>query len=136
MTNSLRLGDYKLDKSYKLCSKRVIDDLFVSGTTVKTYPYIAIIKPVELSNKRSFNIVFSAPKRTFKKAYQRNRIKRICKEAVRLNKSILENYLTENGIQLAVFLVYSAKEELDHQQLNKKTIKLFNEITTTLHAKK
>lgn len=128
--------DYKLDKSYKLCSKRVIDDLFVSGTSVKAYPFIAIIKPTGLSTTRSFNIVFSAPKRTFKKAHQRNRIKRICKEAVRLNKSILENYLTENGIQLAVFLVYSAKEELDHKQLNKKTIKLFNEITQTLHAKK
>ena len=128
------MGDYKLDKSYKLCSKKSIDELFTSGTTVKSYPYIAIIKPLELASKRSFNIVFSAPKRTFKKAYQRNRIKRICKEAVRHNKSILENYLTENGIQLAVFLVYSAKEELDHQQLQKKTTKLFNEITKTLHA--
>jgi len=130
------LGEFSLGKNYKLCSKIVIEDLFKSGTTIKSYPLIAIIKPIEFNDKTPFKIVFSAPKRTFRKAFQRNRIKRICKEAVRLNKSILENYLTENGIQLAVFLVYSAKEELDHQQLNKKTIKLFNEITQTLHAKK
>ena len=66
---------------------------------------------------------------------QEGKISSLPKEIL-VNKSILENYLTENGIQLAVFLVYSAKEELDHQQLNKKTIKLFNEITQTLHAKK
>ena len=130
------MGEFSLGKNYKLCSKIVIEDLFKSGTTIKSYPLIAIIKPIEFNDKTPFKIVFSAPKRTFRKAFQRNRIKRICKEAVRLNKSILENYLTENGIQLAVFLVYSAKEELDHQQLNKKTIKLFNEITQTLHAKK
>lgn len=128
--------DFTLDKSYKLCGKKNIDELFATGTTVKSYPYIAIIKQQELGTKRRFNILFSAPKRTFKKAVQRNRIKRICKEAVRLNKAILEDYLTENKIQLSIFLVYSAKEELDYQQLNKKTIKLFNEITQSIHASK
>ena len=127
------MGNFKLGKNYKLCSKILIEELFKSGITVKSYPLIAIIKPVEFESGIPFKIVFSAPKRTFKKAVERNRIKRICKEAVRKNKSILETYLIENKIQLAVFLVYSSKDELNNVQLEKKTIKLFNAITKTIH---
>jgi ribonuclease P protein component len=127
------LGEFSLGKNYKLCSKVLIEELFKSGTTIKSYPLIAIIKPVEFSDKMPFKIVFSAPKRTFRKAFQRNRIKRICIEAVRLNKSILESYLIENQKQLALFLVYSSKDELNHTQLEKKVVKLFNEIIKSLN---
>ena len=127
------MDNFKLGKNYKLCSKTLIEELFKSGITVKSYPLIAIIKPVHFESNIPFKIVFSAPKRTFKKAVERNRIKRICKEAVRKNKSILETYLIENKIQLAVFLVYSSKDELTNVQLEKKTVKLFNAITKTIH---
>ena len=126
------MGEFSLGKNYKLCSKVLIDEIFKSGKTIKSYPLIAIIKPTEFNDDTPFKIVFSAPKRTFKKAFQRNRIKRICKEAVRLNKSILESYLIDNQKQLALFLVYSSKDELNHIQLEKKVIKLFNEIIKSL----
>ena len=100
------MGLYSLGKRYKLCSKVMIEELFKSGTTIKSYPLIAIFNEVTFTDDVSFKIVFSATKRTFRKAYQRNRIKRICKEAVRLNKAIIETYLTENNKQLALFLVY------------------------------
>ena len=127
------MSDFGLDKTYKLCSKVVIDDLFSSGKTIKVFPFIAIIKPQQLSTKAPFQIVFSAPKRTFRKAHERNRIKRICKEAVRLNKEPLELYLKESNQQLALFLVYSSAEELNHIQLKKKITKLFNEIIKHLN---
>jgi len=130
------LGEFSLGKNYKLCSKVIIEELFKSGTTVKSYPLIAIIKTVEFSDRTPFKIVFSAPKRTFRKAVQRNRIKRICKEAVRLNKSVLETYLKDNKTQLALFLVYSSKDELKHNQLEKKVVKLFNEIIKSLNDSK
>lgn len=130
------MGEFSLGKNYKLCSKVIIDDLFASGKTVKSYPLIAITKTVEFNDNIPFKIVFSAPKRTFRKAVQRNRIKRICREAVRLNKSILETYLVENNKQLALFLVYSSKDELNSKQLEKKVIKLFNEIIKSLNDTK
>lgn len=114
----------------------MIEDLFKTGTTIKSYPLIAIYNTVEFSDDSPFKIVFSAPKRTFRKAFQRNRIKRICKEAVRLNKTILESYLKENKMQLALFLVYSSKDELSHIQLEKKVVKLFNELIKSLNEPK
>lgn len=130
------MGEFSLGKSYKLCSKIIIEDLFKTGTTIKSYPLIAIYNIVEFTDGSPFKIVFSAPKRTFRKAFQRNRIKRICKEAVRLNKSILESHLKENNKQLALFLVYSSKDELNHVQLEKKVVKLFNELIKSLNEPK
>ncbi len=119
-----------------LCSKKTIDLVFEEGIRVKCYPFIAMVLPVQFEDSTPFKIVFSAPKKRFRKANKRNRIKRICREAVRLNKSELENYLTQHKQQLAVFLVYTGQEEIEHAPLHKKTVKLFNNIIQTLDEQK
>ena len=78
-------------------------------------------------------MVFSAPKKKFRRAVQRNRIKRICREAVRKGKEPLEHYLMEHNKQLAVFLVYTGQEELDNVVLSKKTAQLMTKIIHTLN---
>jgi ribonuclease P protein component len=124
--------NFKLGKNYKLCSKTTIQSLFDSGTSIKSYPFIALFKEVEFETEIPFKVVFSAPKRTFRKAVQRNAIKRKSKEAFRLNKNILESYLKANNKQIALFLVYSTPEEFDHIILQKKINKLFDKIIKKL----
>ena len=124
--------NYKLGKNYKLCSKTTIQSLFDSGTSIKSYPFVAIFKEIEFETEIPFKVVFSAPKRTFRKAVQRNAIKRKSKEAFRLNKNILESYLKKNNTQIALFLVYSTSEEFDHLILQKKINKLFDKIIKKL----
>lgn len=124
--------NYKLGKNYKLCSKTTIQSLFDSGTSIKSYPFVAIFKEIEFDTDIPFKVVFSAPKRTFRKAVQRNAIKRKSKEAFRLNKNTLESYLKKNNTQIALFLVYSTSEEFDHLILQKKINKLFDKIIKKL----
>ncbi|MFT6981788.1 MAG: ribonuclease P protein component [Crocinitomicaceae bacterium] len=124
--------NHSFGKAYKLCSKKLIDEVFESGVTVKSYPLIAKYKKVDLNNDAPFQMVISAPKRTFKNAFQRNRIKRLCKEAIRMNKQILEEPLINKKITLGICLIYSAKEELAVELLNRKTQKLFNKIIDDL----
>jgi ribonuclease P protein component len=124
--------NHSFGKAYKLCSKKLIDEVFESGVTVKSYPLIAKYKKVDLKNDAPFQMVISAPKRTFKNAFQRNRIKRLCKEAIRMNKQILEEPLINKKITLGICLIYSAKEELAVELLNRKTQKLFNKIIDDL----
>ena len=122
-------------KAYKLCSKSLIDEIFESGETVKSYPLIVKYKSASLKSETSFQMLISAPKRTFKNAYQRNRIKRLCKEAIRKNKQILESFLSENDLQIGLCLIYSAKDEMTVDQLDKKTKKLFNKVIEDIHGR-
>ena len=109
-----------------------MDAIFANGKQVKQFPFIAKFKCLTTSQKKPFQVVISAPKRAFRFAYQRNRIKRLTKEAIRLNKNDLETYLTSTNKQLALFLIYSSKEEVDVAVLGKKIDKLFNKIITQL----
>lgn len=49
------------------------------------------------------------------------------KEAIRKNKLILEPFLEENEKQVALFMIYTAREELPIEFLQKKTKQLFKQ---------
>lgn len=117
---------FLLGKEQTLRSKKIIAELFESGERIKSFPFIAICKEVEFPDSSSIKWVFSAPKKKFRKATERNRIKRICREAIRLNKKELELNLSKQNKQLAVFLVYTSANEISHEELQKKTRKLMN----------
>lgn len=74
----------------------------------------------------SFQIVLSAPKRNFRKAHDRNRIKRLMREAIRKNKLPLESFLEERGKCLALFVIYTSREEFSLAVLEKKTKQLIS----------
>ena len=127
--------DNKLGKSYSLKSKITIDGLFESGKRVSSYPFVVFMKECELEEGETFKLVFSAPKKTFRFAYQRNRIKRVMRECIRLNKQPFETYLKENKKQVAFFLIYANKGELEYELLQKKGMKLFSKMIKQLDEK-
>ena len=89
-------------------------------------------KVVNEDEKTRFQVAVSAPKRTFRKATDRNRIKRLMRESIRKNKLYLEPFLAEQNIQLALFMIYTSKEELPLDTLMKKTQQLFKQLINTL----
>jgi ribonuclease P protein component len=121
-------SDLKFGKKYKLCSKKAIDLIFEKGSTVKEFPFVLRFVEFENEEKVPFQMVISAPKKIFKSAVKRNRIKRICREAVRLNKDELESYCLANKKQLALFLIYTDQSELKAEILNRKIRKVFKKL--------
>ncbi len=130
--NNAEHMDQSFGKEYKLCSKKLIDSLFAEGQSVKAFPFTLFFLIHENSVNVPFQLVISAPKRINRHAHDRNRIKRIVREAIRKNKFILEDFLTETNQQLALFLVYTSKEELTTDQLDKKSKKLFTQLIEKL----
>lgn len=120
----------ELNKKYKLCSHTIIKAIFEEGKTIKQYPLRSIALAIEPdSAKAAFQLVISVPKRNFKKAHDRNRIRRQLKEAFRLNKGILEEKLIEQKQQIALFLVYTERTQLEYKVLESKMKKLIQQIT-------
>ena len=95
-------------KKEKLKSKKLIDQLFTEGQSVSAFP----IRLVYLSAAFDDNVMaktgVSVSKRNFKTAVVRNRIKRLLREAYRLNKANFFNNLTT---QHAFMILYIGKEK-------------------------
>lgn len=124
--------DQTFGKAYKLCSQKAIQAVFEQKQSVKQFPFLMHYAAMELPTDKTFQVVISAPKRIFRKAHDRNRIKRLMKEVFRRNKLILEDKLATNQQQLALFLIYTSKEEMDYEVLLRKMesllLKLKNEL--------
>lgn len=120
--------DKRFGKKYKLCNEKQIELVFAAKNSVKSYPFVIHFADLQSQTDVPFQITISAPKRNFKKAHERNRIKRILREAIRENKLILETFLMENERKLALFMIYTAKEELSFDVLQKKMKNVLNQL--------
>ena len=122
----------RFGKEYKLCSQKVIAEIFKKGRSVRQYPFTVQFMEQTIPGTQLFQLVFSAPKRIFRKAHDRNRIKRLMRETFRKKKLILEEVLGRHNKQLALFVIYTAKEELPLKTLMAKTEQLLEKITQEL----
>ena len=70
-----------------------------------------------LATPQPAQVVFSVPKRLFKRAHDRNLLKRQMRETYRLRKHELYELLNSNGKKIVFMLVYIAKEKVEFKQL-------------------
>lgn len=119
-------------KAYKLCSRKTIGRLFKEGKQLRAFPLSVSFLEVENSEKVPFQVVISAPKRQFRRAHDRNYVKRLIKEVLRKEKQPLEDLLIASGKQLALFIVYTNKEVLTYPELEKCAKKLVGKLLAEL----
>ncbi len=103
---------FRFPKNEKLKSRKTIQALFSEGTRVNHYPLRMIYLSMEgLENNKAG---FSVPKKTFGKAVDRNRLKRLMREAFRLHKNTLK---PNNGDHFAFLFLYIGKESCDYKSV-------------------
>ena len=117
--------DQRLGKEYKLCSRKKIQSIFSEGKNIRSFPFSCTYNKTTHEASTPFKVVISAPKRLFKKAHDRNYVKRLTKEVIRKNKLPLISFLETHDIQVDLFIVYTTKEVLDLNRLNNAINKLF-----------
>lgn len=114
-------------KVEKLKSQKQIEHLFSEGKSVAVYPLRLVFAKLSGTDETGLKIGVSASKKYFKKATQRNRIKRLLREAYRLNKALLWNDQTGFYVMM---LMYQSREEISYSELQQKTIQLFEKFKT------
>lgn len=97
---------YTLSKKERLSSRKRIEQLFSTGRTFNVYP-VRVFYCFILSEAPGVQVLFSVPKKRFKKAVDRNRIKRLFREAYRLQKHSLQEKTESCSLCLNIGLIYT-----------------------------
>jgi len=104
-------------KSHKLKSTKTLAILFETGRIVKSGSFILYFLKEDLDGF-NFRIGFGASKRKMRKAVERNRSKRILREAFFKEFNLLQEYFKDKKTNLALMLIYNGEKlpELDRSQ--------------------
>ena len=103
-------GTFSYNKFEKLKSRKQIELLFAQGKSISSFPVKVFYLPVEHTPEHPVQVGVGVSARNFKKAVDRNTIKRRMREAYRLHKLPLHEHLKNEQISVAVFILWIDKQ--------------------------
>ena len=121
---------FNYPKNEKLKSKIAIGLLFSEGKSVSKYPLRLVYHKGTLEEKQQLKVGVSVSKKYFKKAVDRNYFKRVLRETYRLNQHLLKEHLQQ---PYSIMLFYQSKDRLSFEEINSKTIQLFEKFLAQRH---
>ncbi|MCA0131253.1 ribonuclease P protein component [Winogradskyella sp. D23] len=112
----------KYGKKDKLKSKKLIEQLFAEGDSLTVFPLRLVYLKTNFNDNNNLKAGVSVSKKLHKTAVSRNRIKRLIREAYRLNKSA---YFNNSSTSYALMILYIGKKGTTFDEINETMKKLF-----------
>lgn len=100
---------FGFDKSQRLKSSQAIDELFHSGKRLKKFPLLLIFQAAD--HQDHLKVAVSVPKRKFKRAVDRNLLKRRIKECYRLQKASVYDKAKSADVHYNLLFIYTASSK-------------------------
>ncbi|MET4074678.1 ribonuclease P protein component [Hymenobacter sp. UYCo722] len=122
---------YTFPKEEHLCRKKLIEELFSKqSSSFGVYPLRIVWIKAAAPTSAPPQVLISVSKRTFKRAVDRNRLKRLIREAYRLNKYRLTEQ--PNGHEIALLgIIFTGKEKSPLTLVERKLISAFHRLLGT-----
>ncbi|MFW9597717.1 MAG: ribonuclease P protein component [Paludibacter sp.] len=111
---------HSFPKNEHLCGEIRVAKLYTEGNAFIAYPIRVVYNITDEKTNARVKVLISVPKKRFKHAVDRNRIKRMLREAYRLNKQEFVMAATEKDLYLNIAFNYVADTELEYAVLNEK----------------
>lgn len=119
---------FTFHKEERLCSQKIIGELFTSGESFLAYPLKVVFLKTDSLESHPIQAAFTVSKRNFKRAVKRNLLKRRMREAYRLNKSGLYEELAARNIKLSMMFVYVGKDIMEFAAIEKGMLSAFKKL--------
>lgn len=120
---------FTFTKAERLSKEKTIKELFEKGSSFYLYPFKVIHIPNPDKGTKAINqVLISVSSRQYKRAVDRNKIKRRIREAYRLQKEVL-NTKSEKAI---FTFIYTAKEILPYAELKEKVLMALKKLNAKL----
>lgn len=100
------MGAFRFPKEERLSRKKIIEDLFEKGSSFSVFPLKVIYRPLP-DSETPHQVLVTVPARNFRKATDRNTLKRRIREGYRLNKAQLTA-----STHFSLAYIYTAREIL------------------------
>lgn len=126
---------FTLTKKERITGKNKIENLFTKGKSFLKYPLKIVYIECERDSEYLVSILVSVPKKRLKLAVKRNKIKRLIREAYRLNKNIITNDLSHSNRQISLSFVYVKDDLTDYETIERSMCKALNELAYQLKTK-
>ena len=107
---------FTLGKNERLKSRKLIEQLFSEGKKFVITPF-RVLYQLDKNEQSLLQFGVGVSSKNFKKAVDRNRVKRIVKEAYRLQKNELQAKLKEHTKRLNIFIIYTGKELPEYKEV-------------------
>lgn len=113
-------------KKERLCRKKIINQLTQGEEVNKIaeYPFLLVYKITILPEKIPAQVAFGVGRKSFRKAVERNYIRRQMRELYRTNKQLIYPSLLEKNKQVAMLIIYTAAGKTEFSQMKKSFTRL------------
>ena len=119
---------YTFKKEEKLKSRKLIDKLFQNGKRLKSFPIQLVYLQTDHTSDYLVQAGFSVSKKYFKRAVDRNKVKRLMREAYRLQKNLLLDSEEKDTKKMIFMFIYIGKEIFLYEIIQKNMLYLLQEI--------
>jgi ribonuclease P protein component len=107
-------------KHEHLCGQLRIGEVFRRGRAISEQPFRLIGLRMALPTKAPAQVAFSVPRKQLRRAVDRNRMKRLMREAYRHTKPAVYARLPEGTAQVAWLFIYQARHLLSQAEVDEK----------------
>ena len=124
-------------KEERLHEKKLIGTLFKEGNSFYKFPFKVVYFKLEEAQAYPAKVLISVSKHNFKRAVDRNRIKRLIREAYRKNKYLLLGEETESETPRTTWvigLIHRGNAIPEYEEVEKKIILILHELVKNEQA--
>ena len=120
-----------LPKTERLYHRKHIQELFRESSSLFVHPFKLVYHLSPALVPEAPQVLFTVPKKAFRRATQRNRLRRQVREAYRLHKHVLHEALPP-ATTLRLAIIYVGKTTLPYANLEKRLISVLQRLERAL----